>query len=71
MKRDAEEIEPDSHDRFQGGAQRFFHKGTNGRWRGVLTEDDLAMYAAAVARELSPDCHHWLERGRIAARADK
>ncbi len=40
------------------------HKGTNGRWRTVLTAEDLEMYYAAVARELSPDCARWLENGR-------
>ena len=33
--------------RFEGGADRFFHKGTNGRWHDVLTESDLALYEAA------------------------
>ena len=28
------------------GAKRFFHKGTNGRWRNALSCDDLALYNA-------------------------
>ena len=47
---------------FEGGAERFFHKGTNGRWRGVLTDRDLALYEAAAAR-LAPDLRTWLETG--------
>ena len=39
---------------FEGGAGRFFNKGTNGRWRDVLTESDLALYEAAAA-ELAPE----------------
>jgi aryl sulfotransferase len=35
-------------------------------WRDVLTEDDLKLYHAAVARELTPDCAEWLENGRLA-----
>jgi aryl sulfotransferase len=66
MKRDAETLVPDAHLRFKGGAKTFFNKGTNGRWRRVLTNGDLEMYDATVARELSPDCHHWLEQGRLA-----
>ena len=45
----------------------FFHKGTNGRWRDVLTKEDLRLYDAAVARELTPDCAHWLENGRLGS----
>lgn len=63
MKQRAEEILPDLDDSFKGGATTFINKGTNGRWRDVLTEDDLALYAAAVQRELSPDCAVWLENG--------
>ena len=66
MKQDAEKIIPGAEDTFKGGAQTFINKGTNGRWRDVLTEDDLAMYRAAVARELTPDCAQWFEHGRLA-----
>ena len=45
---------------FEGGAGRFFHKGTNGRWRDVLTEDDLALYETAAA-QLDPELRSWLE----------
>jgi len=47
---------------FDGGAGRFFHKGTNGRWRHVLTEDDLTLYDAAAAA-LDRDLRAWLESG--------
>ena len=46
------------------GARSHFYKGTNGRWKGVLTEDDLKLYEVTVERELSPDCTYWLEHGR-------
>ena len=48
---------------FAGGAQTFIHKGTNGRWRDVLTDTDLALYAQAMQRTLSADCARWLEQG--------
>lgn len=48
---------------FAGGQRTFFHKGTNGRWREVLDEADLALYEAAKQRVLSPDCARWLEEG--------
>jgi len=48
-----------------GGAARFFFKGTNGRWREVLTDEDLALYDAA-ASTLDPVLRVWLEQGRRA-----
>ena len=50
---------------FEGGADRFFFKGTNGRWHDVLTDDDLALYEAAAAT-LDPTLRQWLEGGRHA-----
>jgi len=50
---------------FDGGAKSFFHQGTNGRWRGVLTEAQLARYDAMVAT-LPADAAEWLEHGSIA-----
>lgn len=49
---------------FEGGAKSFLFKGTNGRWRDVLTADELAAYAKRVDDFLPPDAAAWLERGR-------
>ena len=48
---------------FRGGQASFIFKGTNGRWKGVLTSEDLELYEAAKERVLSPDCARWLETG--------
>ena len=50
---------------FEGGADRFFYRGDNGRWREVLTPDDLALYEGA-ASTLDPTLRRWLEGGRHA-----
>lgn len=50
---------------FEGGASAFFYKGTNGRWRDTLTDDDLAMYDDA-ASTLDTNLRSWLEGGRHA-----
>lgn len=52
---------------FKGGSDAFVYKGTNGRWRDVLTPDDLALYETAKKRVLTPDCAAWLESGSLAA----
>lgn len=51
---------------FEGGTDRFLYKGTNGRWRGVLTDDDLVLYEQAAAR-LDPGLRGWLEGDRATA----
>jgi aryl sulfotransferase len=50
---------------FKGGGATFINKGTNGRWRDLLTADDLAKFAAVVAQNLTPECARWLETGRL------
>ena len=50
---------------FRGGASTFFYKGTNGRWRDALTDNDLALYDAA-ALKLDQTLRAWLEQGRRA-----
>ena len=64
MKSRASEIGRFAH--FVGGGETFLHKGTNDRWRDVLTEGELARYDAAVAKFLSPEQASWLERGSLA-----
>ncbi len=66
MKKTAIEMEskgPDMPEIFRGGQKTFFHKGKNGRWRDVLTDEDLALYEAAKKRVLEPECARWLEEG--------
>ena len=48
---------------FEGGVKSFVFKGTNGRWRDVLTADELAAYRQRVAETLPPDAASWLEHG--------
>ena len=65
MRRDGDRLLPAFAATFEGGAGRFLFKGTNGRWRGVLGPEELALYDARVAAELPPDCARWLEGGRL------
>jgi len=67
MKREASEAATPLDLIIEGGAKRFFFKGTNGRWRDVLTKAELADYDEVVARSLAPDCAAWLEHGRTAS----
>lgn len=63
MKKNFMKIMPESSELWKGGTDRFMNKGTNGRWRDILTEEELAQYDAAVEKALTPDAAHWLEHG--------
>ncbi len=51
---------------FKGGLKTFVFKGMNGRWRDVLTADEVAAYERHVAERLTPECAAWLQHGRRA-----
>ena len=40
---------------FAGGTDALFYKGTNGRWKGILADSDLALYEEARTSVLTPD----------------
>ena len=67
MSANGEALLPKLAAHFDHGAKRFLNKGTNGRWRDVLTEADLARYDAVFRRKVSPACADWLEHGRRGA----
>jgi len=48
---------------WQGGVDTFMNKGTNGRWREVLSDTELEQYEAACEQALTPDCRQWLANG--------
>jgi aryl sulfotransferase len=67
MKKQGAEIMPGVNRIFTGGADRFFNKGVNGRWKGVFSADDLALFDMKLNEALSPECVKWLESGRQGA----
>jgi aryl sulfotransferase len=67
MKRDGDAILPQLKNAFDRGADRFINKGTNGRWRDVLTGDDVARYLALAKERFSPAHAAWIEHGRRGA----
>ncbi len=46
-----------------GGADTFIHKGTNGRWTSMLTQDDVLRYEAEAEKQLGEACAKWLATG--------
>lgn len=63
MKAHAEMVAPLGGAIFEHGAQAFIHAGVNGRWRDVLTAQDIADYEARALAELGPECADWLAKG--------
>jgi aryl sulfotransferase len=61
MKKNSDRI-GDLGDLFVGGGESFFFKGTNGRWRDVLTPDELALYDRRSSELLPADLKAGLDR---------
>jgi aryl sulfotransferase len=64
MKANAERFAPRGGAGWDGGANTFIHKGTNGRWREILTEADVKAYETKAEKELGPACAKWLAEGK-------
>lgn len=52
---------------FDKGHERFLNKGTNGRWKAALTEEDVARYEALTLTRLTPSAAAWIQGGRRAS----
>jgi aryl sulfotransferase len=63
MKEHAAESAPRGGTAFVGGAKTFINKGTNGRWRDVLSPSEIAAFDAKALDELGPACSTWLREG--------
>jgi aryl sulfotransferase len=63
MKQHASKSAPLGGAFWDGGAQTFINKGTNGRWIDTLTPDESSAYEARATRELGPECARWLATG--------
>jgi len=65
MRQNSDQTMPAPPDSWKRGVQTFFFKGTNGRWREVLNDEELAMYEETAAAVLTPECRAWLEQGSV------
>lgn len=65
MKEHADKSVPIGGSFWDGGAQTFINKGTNGCWRDELSADDISVYEARAKAELGEDCARWLATGEV------
>lgn len=67
MQRDGDTLLGMAAQSWKEGGKTFLHKGTNDRWRSVVTAADLADYDAAASAGMTPAMRAWVERGTLAA----
>ena len=65
MKAHAAQSVPFAGSIFEGGAESFMHKGVNGRWKDMLTSEDIEHYEHAARKNLGVDCAYWLLTGML------
>jgi aryl sulfotransferase len=63
MKANAAKVAPLGGAIFDGGGESFINKGVNGRWKDVLTAQDVALYEKTAVEKLGADCAQWLAGG--------
>jgi aryl sulfotransferase len=66
MKAHAAQVAPLGGAGWNGGAETFIHKGTNGRWKDMLSPAEIARYEQLMVERLGPDCARWLATGEGA-----
>ena len=63
MKANAQQMAPGGSQDSWKDTGNFFHKGTNKRWQGVLTDEQSIKYQELARHELGDELAHWLESG--------
>ena len=63
VRRNSDKLMGRLNETWHGGSRAFFHSGGGGRWRDVLTDEDLALYETKKAQVLEPAAARWLESG--------
>ncbi len=63
MRAEAKQDDAGWAESFKGGATTFFFQGINGRWKGILSDEELALYHDAMKRVLTEEAGRWLEGG--------
>ena len=63
MKAHADLYAPMGGSPWESGGETFINKGTNGRWRDVLTAEESFAYEQMALEKLGPECAKWLATG--------
>ena len=68
MRRVGDQLHPAVARAFVGGTAKFFNRGENDRWLGILNSDDVAAFETRVRQQFEPDCAAWLRDGARRSR---
>jgi len=63
MKSNAKNMAPGGSQDIWKDTSNFFHKGTNKRWQGVISQEQSSAYAELALKECGPELAQWLEFG--------
>ena len=63
MKKNAASVTPLGGALWKGGASTFIKKGTNNRWKGVLTDAQVESYEKIARKKLGKVAADWLAKG--------
>jgi aryl sulfotransferase len=69
MRRHGRQIMPMAETTWEGGAERFIYKGSNGRWRDCVPAAEIERYEAMLNERCVPELAKWLTHGRLIAGA--
>jgi aryl sulfotransferase len=64
MKNNSDKIVPLAGAVFNGGSKTFINKGTNKRWKDVLTKEDNERYEQMAKAQLGERAARWLATGK-------
>jgi aryl sulfotransferase len=67
MKAQGRDLLPNMASGFEHGTDTFLFRGTNGRWRDVLSDEDVALYEKRAAAAMPPGLRAWLVSGGLVA----
>jgi aryl sulfotransferase len=63
MKAHADTVAPSGGAYWDEGGTVFIHRGVDGRWKGILPEQDSRRYEEMSVEKLGPECAQWLATG--------
>jgi aryl sulfotransferase len=63
MRENADRMAPRGGIAWEGGGKTFINKGTNGRWKELLSRHEIEEYETLAHDRLGGDCARWLANG--------
>lgn len=65
MKKNADKLAPAGGVFWEGGGSTFINKGTNGRWKDILSSEEIEAYEKIAEEKLGKECADWVKNGSL------